>query len=199
MNEFAAAQKTTFQFECIPPAFIKTVIIIGIIALITVPVAGIYIAMFAPSLKIPAIATGISLGIALFILKEKWKDRYQFQINSASLTIQINNTPPPTQFAYSQIERITLSPFIDGAGNEVSKLSLYSSDAQKNFSIKILNQTQEVWKFLNTWQQALPVETKVVHKNGVLHTIEKAGEIIGGFTKSTDIARIEFINHACMK
>lgn len=193
MNNFEVKEKNTFQFQCIPPAFLKLVIIVGILAFITVPFIAIYVLMYAPGLKVPAIVVGALLAVSLVILKEKWKDRYQLKITPASLIVQINGKLPPIELAYSQIERFSLSPFVDGSGNQVSKLSLIDSNSKTVFSIKILNQSDQVWEFLNAWQQAFPVEMKVLNKNGILHVVEMFGELLGGFDKSTNIARIDFI------
>jgi len=192
MNDFTV-KKDIFQFTCIPPAFIKLVIGIGVLLAITAPLIAIYVLMYMPVLKIPAIVAAVLLGVFLFVLKEKWKDHYQFKISSGSLTVQINGKQPPMQFAFSQIDRFTLSLFVDGAGNQASKLSLIDSSSKKVFSIKILNQSEQVLEFLETWQTASSAEMKVLRKNGVLHAVERVGEIIGGFSKSTDIARIDFI------
>ncbi|MGL4667964.1 MAG: hypothetical protein ACRCWR_08540 [Saezia sp.] len=199
MHDFAVNEKKTYQFKCIPPAFIKLVIGVGALLFMTVPFIAIYLIMDAPWLKVPGIIALVAVGISLAVLKEKWKDRYKLTITSASLIVQINGKLPPMEFAHSQIERLSVSPFVDRSGNEVSKLSLVDANSKTVFSIKILNQSKLVMEFLEAWQKASSAEMKMLYKNGALHVVERVGEIIGGFSKSTNIARIDFISPAIMK
>lgn len=194
MNNTSSKPKALFSFKCIPPAFIKLVICVGILAFIIIPPVIMYIMLHAPSLKIPAITIGILLGGGLFALKEKWRCTYQLTITPVSLILQINGKLSTIEISRNQIERFSLSTFIDASRHEINKLSLTTTSSGKAFSIKIPGQTPEIWQFLDTWQKTHPTRMEIIYKNGILHAIERIGETLGKFDKSTDIARIDFIN-----